>query len=74
MAQGEFTKEEAHASIVAVEQLYAAIPKWQRGNHMEHVANIVLFLEAAKARAPTEAAVQVMKEAQAARTRGPGFK
>lgn len=56
MAQGEFTKEEAAATRVAVEELFDAVPKSKRGEYIGHLNDIYLFLEAAKAAAPEEKA------------------
>ena len=48
MAQGEFTQEEAAATIEAVEELYDAIPKTKQMNFIGHLNDIFLFVEAAK--------------------------
>lgn len=47
MAQGEFTKEEAEATIKAVNELFDAIPKSRRWDYIGHLNDIQLFLSAA---------------------------
>jgi hypothetical protein len=56
MAQGEFTKEEAHATIKAVEELHAALPKGRRADFIGHLNDIYLFLQAAEEVAPEKTA------------------
>lgn len=52
MAQGEFTKEEAQATIEAVDEVMKALPKRKVGEYLGHFNDIFLFLEAAKKAAP----------------------
>jgi hypothetical protein len=54
MAQGEFTKEEATASLDGLSEMFKAIPKNKQGNFFGHLNDIALFLEAAKRAAPAE--------------------
>jgi hypothetical protein len=53
--QGQFTKEEAQATIDAVNEVFKAVPKTRQGNYLGHLNDIFLFLEAAKRNAPAEA-------------------
>ena len=52
MAQGEFTKEEAQATIEAVNEIMKAMPKNKVGAFIGHFNDVFLFLEAAKRAAP----------------------
>lgn len=52
MAQGEFTKEEADATIEAVSDMFKAIPKSKSMNYLGHLNDVMLFIEAAKKNAP----------------------
>jgi hypothetical protein len=54
MAQGEFTKEEATATLATIEEIYKAIPKSKRGDYLGHLNDACLFVEAAKRAAPEE--------------------
>lgn len=54
MAQGEFTKEEATATIEAIDELFKALPKSKQPQYFGHLNDISLFLEAAKRVAPAE--------------------
>lgn len=54
MAQGQFTKEEAVATIEAVDELFKALPRTKQGNYIGHLNDIFLFLEKAKSAAPSE--------------------
>ena len=55
MAQGEFTKQEAQATIEAVDDLLkTAIAKKRVPEFIGHFNDIFLFLEAAKRAAPDE--------------------
>jgi hypothetical protein len=54
MAQGEFTKEEATATIEAVDELFKALPKRKAVEFIGHLNDIMLFLEVAKRGAPAE--------------------
>lgn len=54
MAQGEFTKEEAQASEVALNEIMEALPKKKTLEFLGHFNDIFLFLTAAKKNAPNE--------------------
>jgi len=54
MAQGEFTKEEADATIEAVNEVLEALPKRKKIEFIGHFNDIFLFLGAAKKAAPNE--------------------
>jgi len=53
MAQGDFTKEEAKATIEAVDEMFKALPKGKRAEYLGHLNDIMLFLEAAQREAPS---------------------
>lgn len=48
MAQGEFTKEEASATLEAVNELFKALSKNKQLDYIGHLNDILLFLEEAK--------------------------
>jgi len=52
MAQGEFTKEEAQATIDAVNEVLEGMSKKKKMEYLGHFNDIFLFLEAAKQAAP----------------------
>jgi len=52
MAQGDFTREEAQATIEAVNELFKALPKKRHINYFGHLNDILLFLEACKRECP----------------------
>jgi len=52
MAQGEFTKEEARATLDAVCEIFAALPQVKRAKFIGHLNDVCLFIEAAKQAAP----------------------
>jgi hypothetical protein len=54
MAQGDFTKEEAQATIEAVDEMFNALPKSKKLDYVGHLNDIMLFLEEAKRQAPGE--------------------
>lgn len=54
MAQGDFTKEEAAETSKAVEELFEALPKGKKFEYAGHLNDIMIFLSAAKAAAPSE--------------------
>ena len=54
MAQGEFTKEEADETIIAVDEMYRALPKTKQPKFLGHLNDILLFIEAAKKNAPVK--------------------
>jgi hypothetical protein len=54
MAQGEFTKEEAASTLLAVDEMFKGLPKTKRFGFLGHLNDICLFLEAAKKAAPEE--------------------
>lgn len=54
MAQGEFTKEEAEHTRVAVEEMWKGLSKRKQADFFGHLNDIFLFLEAAKLHAPDE--------------------
>ncbi len=55
MAQGEFTKEEAKATIEALDELFNALPRSKQPAFLGHLNDISLFLEAAQVAAPAAA-------------------
>ena len=55
MAQGQFTKEEADETSVAVKELFEALPRTKRIDYVGHLNDIYLFIEAAKLAAPAQA-------------------
>lgn len=64
MAQGQFTKEEAQATIEAVDEMFKeAIPKSKKMNYIGHLNDILLFLESAKKNAPSEPSAQAKPSA-----------
>ena len=54
MAQGDFTKEEAAATIEAFEEVFKALSKPKQGAYLGHANDIFLFLEACKRECPDE--------------------
>jgi hypothetical protein len=54
MAQGEFTKQEAAATLEAVREMFDAIPKSKRFDYIGHLNDICLFVQAAQQQAPEE--------------------
>jgi hypothetical protein len=60
MAQGEFTKEEADETKIAVEEMFNAIPKRKKLEYLGHFNDIMLFIDVARKNAPNE---QVEEEA-----------
>jgi len=52
MAQGEFTKEEAQATIDAVKEVLEGMSKKKKMEYLGHFNDIFLFLEAAGRAAP----------------------
>ena len=54
MAQGEFTKEEAQATVEAVQEIVEGLSKKKKIEFIGHFNDIFLFLEAAKRIAPEE--------------------
>lgn len=54
MAQGEFTKQEAKATIEAVEEMFKALPKSKQPDFIGHLNDIFLFIEVAESYAPDE--------------------
>lgn len=52
MAQGEFTKAEAEETVLAVKEMFEAIPKSKRMGYFGHLNDVCLFLSAAKTSAP----------------------
>jgi hypothetical protein len=57
MAQGEFTKEEAAETEDAFAEVFKALSKTKQRELFGHANDISLFLNAAKAAAPSEADV-----------------
>jgi hypothetical protein len=58
MAQGQFTKQEADQTKSAIEELFDALPKSKRMGFIGHLNDILLFLNAAKSKAPDESEVK----------------
>ena len=54
MAQGEFTKQEAEATRVAVQEMWEALTRGKKFDFVGRLNSIFLFLDAAKRRAPGE--------------------
>jgi len=54
MAQGEFTKEEADQTVIALKELFEAIPKSKILDFIGHINDVYLFIDAAKRNAPSE--------------------
>lgn len=54
MAQGDFTKEEADATVVAFKEVFEALPKTKQISFIGHANDIYIFLARAKANAPDE--------------------
>ena len=54
MSQGRFTKEEATATLEAVDEMFKAIPKSKQLGYLGHLNDICLFIEAARCAAPEE--------------------
>lgn len=54
MAQGDFTKEEAQATIEAFDELFKATPPKKKQEFIGHANDIFLFLEACKRNCPSE--------------------
>jgi hypothetical protein len=54
MAQGDFTKEEAQATIEAVDEMFKALPKKKQMDYLGHLNDTLLFLEACKRECPSE--------------------
>ena len=48
MAQGEFTKEEVDETGIAVVEMFNAVPKIERGEYIDRLSNILLFLAAVR--------------------------
>ena len=60
--QGEFTKEEADATMEALLEVGKALSKPKMREFFGHFNDIGLFIEAAKRAAPTEAEAKQAKE------------
>lgn len=54
MAQGEFTKQEADATIEAVNDIFDGMSRNKKAEYAGHYNDIVLFIQAAKLHAPDE--------------------
>jgi len=54
MTQGKASKEEAKATMEAVEELIKAIPKSRLANYFGHANDIFLFLDACERVLPSE--------------------
>lgn len=52
---GEFTQQEAQATIEAFEEVFKALSKPKQADYFGHANDIFLFLEAAKRAAPARA-------------------
>lgn len=61
MAQGEFTKEEAKETVVAIDEMYKALSKPKQREFFGHLNDILLFIETAKKNAPEEVSVDSKK-------------
>ncbi len=58
MAQGDFTKEEAKETLVAVNEVFEAIPKTRRMGYLGHLNDICLFLESCTRECPNESKIK----------------
>ena len=58
MAQGNFTKEEAKEILVAVNEVFEAIPRTRRMDFLGHLNDICLFLESCTRECPSESKVK----------------
>lgn len=58
MAQGEFTKQEARATIEAATKIFRALSDRKQGEFLGRWNDVFLFLEAAKRNAPDESEVR----------------
>lgn len=56
VAQGDFTKQEADATVEAVMELFKALSKSKQADFFGHLNDILLFVDAAKQNAPDETA------------------
>jgi hypothetical protein len=65
MAQGQFTKQEADQTKQSVEELFDALPKSKRIGFLGHLNDILLFLDAAKSKAPNESEVKDAQTSEA---------
>jgi len=54
MAQGEWTKEEAHETEKAVEEMFKALPKKRQFEYIGHLNDILLYIAASAKNAPEE--------------------
>lgn len=54
MAQGDFTKEEADETVVAIDEMYKALSRPKQRLFFGHLNDILLFIETAKKNAPEE--------------------
>lgn len=57
MAQGDWTKEEAKASLDAVEEIWKALPNRKKADFIGHLNDIALFLGRAQRELPSESVV-----------------
>jgi hypothetical protein len=57
VTQGQFSKEEAAATREAVQEMFDGLAKSKSFNYIGHLNDIMLFLRAAEANAPSEATV-----------------
>ncbi len=57
MAQGDFTKQEAHETIIAFLEVVGALTGAKKVKFFGHANDIMLFLEAAQRAAPKEPTV-----------------
>jgi len=62
MAQGEFTKEEADATMEAIKEVVQELSRKKKMELIGHFNDIGLFIEAAKRAAPTEAEFKAKKQ------------
>lgn len=61
MTQGQFTKEEAEETRIAVEEMWKGLTKRKQTEFFGHLNDIFLFLEAAKRHAPEEGSPDAME-------------
>jgi len=64
MAQGEFTKEEADETMVAIKEVIETLSKKKKIEFFGHFNDISLFIAAAKRAAPTEAEFHATQKAK----------
>jgi len=70
MAQSQFTQQEAESTAEAVKEMFAALPKSNRFDYLGHRNAIMLFIDAAKEKAPNETPATAQRARRAAKAGG----